>query len=1126
MRALARFVAASLSPFATALAQVPPGAPMPKDLSLETTVPEQGAAKVRWQTGKDALAANDAGAAQKHLGEALQFHPSAAAILFDLALAWRADADFAPLWAERFVRAAADAQGKLKLDPAQKKAAAAPGFEATLKPALDLAALRSAAIAELARFVDKNKATPKQNGARAPLVRWASELLLELGVGAPGPLGAAAPAVDKVQAGFEPDYDAVFAALAKVMGKKPVAKAADPKAAPETGAAADADGAKGEDQRVRAARILLGLRRQAGLKDLKGPPGRDPGKAGEDAARVLAEQSQQPLQPTRVWTVAELEPLGPVEQEAFTQAHRDWRNPGVAVSPSGKYRVETNCGYHTLLGTARTIELHHARLVAHYGQDPFGDRQGLVRIVPEHSDMETEGTPFWWAGGFQSGDRTTVRFAWGNIPGLGRTLTHELTHRFDGVLKPFLGAWYGEGHASWTGGHYSKMADVDFVDDFLQVGTVAHTYYKGYGGRDRFEKLLKGEIEEYRDNYFAGYTLYAFLRSYPPGAPRYRSALATYEKNARAGSKDPVGYFASSFADGKDGRPKTFDEVCKDWETFTRGCYDFLDERRRGPQNDWVGRYGGLGPGDTAPMVMDELTWTWSRAHAEPFFGQEHAMAATLLLHEVGDHDGAIAAGLWSLAVDGWRPETATAVLASLRATKSQDAAQAFAVTAGRHFPQLAPSDAPLLVAAAPKTKAYCDALSAQATMLADKAPTSAATLVEDHGRVAALLALPRLAGLPRGAPPPLARSLGGHGFAEASLLGFDERRAAGLWYATADGDLHVGREKPRDSTGTLDRHAHQRDAFAHTVAWVAPGDYVVRGRVHLTTSFASGAIVLGHTRRDRGIRISFSSGDFDYATGRSDTARKDGTIGFGLQGMWERDGQMPGTSGGHSAPISPDAPWFDFALHVRGPRLLVEINGEAAMRYAVHDGTPIEGHVGFATGMGAIRVQQPTVQRRDGELAALVSGLDLAVQPDHGLDELLLLPVRGVPLRPNGTLVMLLPTPATEGDSPVDAIPRVLPVMAKLLANRHEHPQQWVLAVPKALPAAERDKAQALFADQRKEPLPVIEHQVGEPFDGSVPWVLFVDGQGVLRAAAAANETGLHAKVAKWARLFRPRDR
>ncbi|MFN9946500.1 MAG: hypothetical protein ACK56S_06615, partial [Planctomycetota bacterium] len=99
MRALVRLLAASLTPIAAVAAQVPPGAPMPKDLSLETVVPEQGAAKVRWQTGKDALAANDAAAAQKHLLEALQFHPSAAAILFDLALAWRGDADFAPLWA-------------------------------------------------------------------------------------------------------------------------------------------------------------------------------------------------------------------------------------------------------------------------------------------------------------------------------------------------------------------------------------------------------------------------------------------------------------------------------------------------------------------------------------------------------------------------------------------------------------------------------------------------------------------------------------------------------------------------------------------------------------------------------------------------------------------------------------------------------------------------------------------------------------------------------------------------------------------------------------------------------------------------------------------------------------------
>ena len=60
-------------------------------------------------------------------------------------------------------------------------------------------------------------------------------------------------------------------------------------------------------------------------------------------------------------------------------------------------------------------------------------------------------------------------------PAMGRLLTHELTHRFDGVMHPFQRAWYVEGHAVWTGGHYAKMRDVDCVEDFLQVGTCATT---------------------------------------------------------------------------------------------------------------------------------------------------------------------------------------------------------------------------------------------------------------------------------------------------------------------------------------------------------------------------------------------------------------------------------------------------------------------------------------------------------------------------------------------------------------------------------------------------------------------------------------------------------------------------
>ncbi|MFO0175228.1 MAG: hypothetical protein ACK51X_00075, partial [Planctomycetota bacterium] len=57
MRALVRLLAASLTPIAAVAAQVPPGAPMPKDLSLETVVPEQGAAKVRWPSVMEAVAA-------------------------------------------------------------------------------------------------------------------------------------------------------------------------------------------------------------------------------------------------------------------------------------------------------------------------------------------------------------------------------------------------------------------------------------------------------------------------------------------------------------------------------------------------------------------------------------------------------------------------------------------------------------------------------------------------------------------------------------------------------------------------------------------------------------------------------------------------------------------------------------------------------------------------------------------------------------------------------------------------------------------------------------------------------------------------------------------------------------
>lgn len=183
---------------------------MPTDLTLATTMVDGGPAHVRWRTAMNAIAQKDFAGARQHLAAALEFHPAAAQLLLDLALACDDDPDLAALWTERFVRAAADDKGKLKLDaPTRKRTAASAPFSAELPAAQELTAARTAALVELARFVQKQKPKAKQNATRALLVRWASELLLAAGDGAPAALQAVAAEVAATQAAFEPDYETV-----------------------------------------------------------------------------------------------------------------------------------------------------------------------------------------------------------------------------------------------------------------------------------------------------------------------------------------------------------------------------------------------------------------------------------------------------------------------------------------------------------------------------------------------------------------------------------------------------------------------------------------------------------------------------------------------------------------------------------------------------------------------------------------------------------------------------------------------------------------------------------------------------------------------------------------------------
>ncbi len=1113
------FVAADL------VAQLPPGTSPPRSCDAMDAEPAADSpAMARWRLGKDTLASGDGAAAITHLLAALEFHPASQPVLLDLVAAADGN-DARAYWLQRWAAAAVDSKGKCELGAVDKKRVAADEIVALQK----LASLRAQAAAELKKAMDRYEGGKKTlgNGACA---RFVATLFVELCAASPELLRAHGASMQASLDGHSTNIDAVCKALAQVAQGQfgqawKGATAADPSAAQLLKA----------DLQLRAARILSGLCRQGGFgKDLLGEVPPDLQSYAQIAAAAHgAVKSQLPA--PRLWTIAELQALDQQGRDEFTLAHRSWANPGVAMSATGKYRIETTCGAETLLGTALQVEMHHARLVGHYGVDPFENRPGTVLIVPEVQDMETEGLPHWWAGGFQGGDRTVIRFAWGNLPSLGHTLTHELTHRFDGLLRPFQRPWYIEGHASWTGGHYGKMVDAQFHDDHLDLGACYRTYAEGYGDSEKLKKLLAGTIDEYRDNYFAGYALYAFLRGHPPDQPpKYRLALEALEKNARGGAKDPAGFFEKTICDGENGRAADFDAFCLEWREFLGGIARYLDPDNKTGEPRWVAQYGPGPAGEAGPLVLDENTWSWARARAEPFFGQGHAGNAGDVLAEAALPAAAVGAWLWSLSCEGWNATRADLAATTLATLSMQEQASALRQLAHARFPSrvaawpLGPQPMPMLIKL-PKTKAFVDALDAAAAALPDSMPLARAGLRAEHERLASLCAIAvpaqRVAALPPMPPP---RTLLGQGFVDDRHVDFDKHRHDGLWYTTQEGDLHVGRERPAEGTGGPERASHQRNVFVRSAEWIAPGEHIVRMRIHLTTAYVDGALVVGHWRRDRGIRIGFSAGDFEFAAGRKKDRAEVDRVHVDLDGKWERDGQLPRTGAASTVEFGQSRPSFEIELRIRGPSLLVRIEGQEQFRYTTHDGSPIEGYFGFASSRGAYRVQSPTVQRVDLALpgqalaATAAIGLDVSIQPTAPLEELIGLPVRGIPTSPVGTLVIWLP-PAEADDSLDRRLPRTLILLSKLLTEATEFPQSWVLATPKDSKPEEVAAAEQAIAEHCKKPLLRIEHKVGAPLTGS-PWLLFVDAAGILRGCNQAGDAELFSVVQRWARMFRAR--
>jgi hypothetical protein len=1083
--------------------------------------------------GKRALAEGKRAEASTHLQHAFAEAPGSLEILALLVEASADDADARTLWLHEWMDAAVGPAGVPVVDADAKKR-----LPADDPRPQQLATDRAAAIDELLKLArDREKESASRIDALL-VAQWARRVALDL--------ARPCPSLQKArEAELSPRLTVPDSLPAKVVKSL------------ETFANGALTNSKTADA-IKAGRILAGYGTQLAFgKDLQGGAPSGVGSVRERASALLARARQQlGNKIEQPWSVDELLALDGPQAEAFTRAHDSFANPGVAKSPQGWYRIETDCGFNTLLGAAQTIEQHHKRLASWFGQDPFVGKPGLARIVPEAAGMEAESEPFWWAGGFQSGDVTTVRFSCSDIEGLGHLLTHELTHRFDGAVYPGIPSWLAEGRAVWTGGSYGRAADEKFVEGYASVGTIEAAFLKGYGDGRNLVRLIEGTIDDYRDNYTAGYALYVYLntRKNAAGKLLFRERLQKFMKEARS-SKKTKEHFAQCFADGKEDRPKELEGFVADWAPWLAGFY--WQVRAKSP---WVHEYEVQFNYISGMPVMDEPTWVWSRNRAEPRFGQEQAALTGNLLLSAGKRADAIAAYVWALAVDGRRPAEEQRLAEALEAEARRDAA--WVVKCGIEQPYGARVGAAPFLGSLGKVKALLDGLEAAGSDAASRGLlVTAGALHAERERLAAWLGVERSTGpdvvdaskclrpldpisRPLVPPIPLGAAGPGAGWIETGLTDYEERRAKGRWYVDENSHLHVGREKPRTATGSVDRASAQVDCFALAPEWQLPGTWRLDARIRFTTSCVNGAVIFGYTEREQNLRFAFSAGDFLYATGVSEKAPEFNDMGWSLGGLRERDGGLPGSTSGGGFAFGSSSASFELTLLVDGSFVQAFVNGKPLGKYQTVDGAAIEGQIGFATSMGAIEVEEPRVTRLEHSRLAPSA----AFAPTcFDLNSARSLPpwdasnrtAVGLPRLSQGTLLLWIATPAVpvaDDTARAGFLASMQWELREFAAFvEHEQPTQKLLI---AVPAVVGESGRQFIADYSKKVIgagvETLLHQ--QPFipDGvesprSRRWLMFIDSAGIVRALSELPSGLFVSKdpnFSRWLEVFRDHGR
>ncbi len=1088
-------------------------------------------ARLMLDAGRAALADKNPAEAVRHFANALWYDPYAPAFLANLLEASAADPDAFDLWLSQWIAVISDEKGAAAVEEKWRKRVQ--GVDAW---PLKVNTARAEAVAELATFVKEQGSKGGEAASHPHARRFAAQLGIELCRASPALIRRHGPTFTAVfTPAVLPDHRPVLAALKELMDQLV--------------------GEQKPGDAIRVAQCLLGFAAQSGFKQFDGPKPPDLAAVAM-AARAGLQRARAQLDAARkdaILTIEQLEAMTPEEREAFTRDHASFANPGVTFSPNKLYRVETTCGHDTLVGVAKTIELHHARLVGYFGKDPFVGQQGLVRIVPESWGLEAEGTPHWWAGGFQSGPVTTLKFSCGNIAGLGHGLTHELTHRFDGALHAGIPAWLAEGRAVWTGAAYGPPADPRFVPNYAPFGSIEDAFVKGYAAEDRLKKLVEGTIEDYRHNYPAGCALYVYLSQWKDGDKLvYAERFARFENECRTGNGNSLENFTAHFCDGRQGRPKDFKEFAKRFGEFITGFY--WQNRAKSP---WTGLFTEKVPDSGHwPFIYDGPTWHRGRTRAEPWFGQDQARLAGDLLYAHDRKKDAAAAWAWSLLVDDWSPEVAAKLAKVYNEQNQSHNAWVVLAETSRRFPgQMAVPGMPSeLKRSFTKVFLFHDALRDAGKLAADGGrPASACVLASDESRLSEWLGLSQhvvsasadVAAklLHRLDEPPV--PLGLFGWEEDRLTDYEERRVKDLWYELPDGDLQVGRTKPREGTGETDRYSAWQHAFTRSKQWIGAGAYAIRMKVQATTSFISGAAILGWTRRDRNVRVGFSCGDFLYSIGAKDAANKFDSVHCNLWGLRERDGALWGSNPGRTVKLKTPSNTFDLDIYVDGAQAYAFLNGTLVGTYHTLDGAPIEGYVGFASGQGAYLVKAPTVERFDRTLAAGIDRgfpacLDLSRDGTTPGRELVNREVRGVPTNRLGTVVVWMPQLPSAVQPDTLAAPDEMATETSVVAQAAREAmvaakadQPIVVVVPATLPKDVLQKVEAdvknavpgvtsVLVHARKEPLTRKQDNPELPLR-TTPSLLFVDPSGVLRCVEPfeAVQQRLPGGLEHWVTVF-----